>query len=53
MLDNSIKSKKYHEFYQNKVHSFTIPWDRNMYILGDESLADEFVDIKAIYYDYD
>ena len=40
-LFNSIKSPKYIEFYQNKVHSFTIPWDKQRYVLGDESIAEE------------
>ena len=52
-LFNSIKAPKYHEFYQNKVHSYTIPWDRNMYALGDLSLADKFVEHTAQYYKYD
>ena len=52
-LFNSIKSQKYIEFYQNKVHSFTIPWDRNMYALGDLSLADKFTEHTAQYYEYD
>lgn len=52
-LFNSIKAPKYHEFYQNKVHSFTIPWDRNMYSLGDLDLADKFAEHTAQYYKYD
>ncbi|MBR5236542.1 MAG: acetylxylan esterase [Clostridia bacterium] len=44
-LFNAIKSPKYVEFYQNKVHSFTIPWDENMYPLGDLSLADKYRDL--------
>ena len=52
-LFNSIKAQKYIEFYQNKVHSFTIPWDKNVYALGDESLADEFREHTAEYHDYD
>ena len=52
-LFNSISSTKYLEFYQNKVHSFTIPWDRNMYSLGDESLAGKFPELLRDYYDYD
>ena len=52
-LFNAIKSKKYIEFYQNKVHSYTIPWDRNMYALGDLTLADEFEDQTAQFYSYD
>ncbi len=52
-LFNSINSQKYMEFYQNKVHSFTIPWDRNMYPLGDESLAGRFEELTAEYYEYD
>ena len=52
-LFNSIKAPKYIEFYQNKVHSFTIPWDKEMYSLGDESLADKFPELTAQYYAYD
>lgn len=52
-LFNSIKAPKYHEFYQNKVHSFTIPWDRNMYALGDLGLADKFREHTDQYYSYD
>ena len=52
-LFNSIKAPKYIEFYQNKVHSFTIPWDKNVYVLGDTSLADKFAEHTAAYYDYD
>lgn len=52
-LFNSIKSQKYIEFYQNKVHSFTIPWDRNVYTLGDASLVDKFAHQTAQYYEYD
>ena len=51
-LFNSIRSPKYIEFYQNKVHSYTIPWDRNMYSLGDKSLAGQFGEHTAEYYDY-
>ncbi len=52
-LFNSIKSPKYHEFYQNKVHSFTIPWDNNMYALGDKNLANEYKEHTKTYYDWD
>lgn len=52
-LFNSIKAPKYIEFYQNKVHSFTIPWDRNMYALGDLSFSDKFMELTAQYYKYD
>ena len=51
-LFNAIKSPKYIEFYQNKVHSFTIPWDKNMYALGDLSLAEKFGEHTAEYYEY-
>lgn len=51
-LFNSIKSPKYIEFYQNKVHSYTIPWDRQMYALGDLSLAEKFKEHTAQYYEY-
>ncbi len=49
-LFNSIKAPKYIEFYQNKVHSFTIPWDKQMYTLGECSLADEFAEITEQYH---
>ncbi len=52
-LFNAIKSPKYHEFYQNKVHSFTIPWDNCMYALGDLSLADKYKEHTTEYYDWD
>ncbi|MBE6644815.1 MAG: acetylxylan esterase [Ruminococcaceae bacterium] len=52
-LFNSIKSPKYIEFYQNKVHSFTIPWDKNMYALGEPSLADEFEEYTEQYHAFD
>ena len=51
-LFNSISSPKYIEFYQNKLHSFTIPWDRNMYSLGDHTLADKFDEHTSEYYEY-
>lgn len=51
-LFNAIKSKKYIEFYQNKTHSFTIPWDNNVYTLGETSMADEFGEFTAVYYDW-
>ena len=49
-LFNSIKSPKYIEFYQNKVHSFTIPWDKQRYVLGDESIAEELREITDQYH---
>lgn len=52
-LFNAIKSPKYIEFYQNKVHSFTIPWDNNMYALGEMSLADKYKEHTSAYYDWD
>jgi len=52
-LFNSIKSPKYLEFYQNKVHSFTIPWDNCMYALGDMSLADKYSEFTNDYYAWD
>ena len=52
-LFNSIRSPKYLEFYQNKVHSFTIPWDNNMYALGDTSLSGQYGELTATYYDWD
>ena len=51
-LFNAIPSQKYIEFYQNKTHSFTIPWDNHMYVLGDASLADRYSDLAAMYYDW-
>lgn len=51
-LFNSINSPKYIEFYQNKVHSFTIPWDNNMYTLGDLNLSDKFREHTTVYYDW-
>jgi pimeloyl-ACP methyl ester carboxylesterase len=51
-LFNAIPSQKYIEFYQNKTHSFTIPWDNHMYVLGDASLADRYSDLTAMYYDW-
>lgn len=52
-LFNSINSPKYIEFYQNKIHSFTIPWDRSVYALGDLRLADKFREHTLRYYEYD
>ena len=52
-LFNSIKTQKYIEFYQNKTHSFTIPWDRNMYHLGDIALADRFDEHTDQYHEWD
>ena len=52
-LFNSISSPKYLEFYQNKVHSFTIPWDNNMYALGDSTLAGCYREFTGAYYDWD
>ena len=51
-LFNSIKSQKYIEFYQNKSHSYTIPWDNCMYSLGDESLKDKYTEHTCTYYDW-
>ena len=52
-LFNSLKCRKYIEFYQNKIHSFTIPWDNNMYALGDISLSDKYREHTCMYYDWD
>jgi len=52
-LYNAIKSPKYHEFYQNKVHSFTIPWDNCMYALGDPRLAGIYQEHTKDYYNWD
>ena len=51
-LFNAVKSQKYIEFYQNKVHSFTIPWDNYMYSLGDASLKDKYKEFTQAYYDW-
>ena len=51
-LFNAIPSQKYIEFYQNKTHSFTIPWDNCVYTLGDESLADQYKEFTQMYYDW-
>ena len=51
-LFNSIKSQKYIEFYQNKNHSYTIPWDDCMYSLGDNSLKDKYTEHTSTYYDW-
>ena len=51
-LFNSITSSKYIEFYQNKVHCFTIPWDNHMYALGDLNLADKYREHTIMYYDW-
>ena len=52
-LFNAINAPKYLEFYQNKVHSFTIPWDKCMYALGDLSMADQYKEHTQEYYSYD
>ena len=52
-LFNAISSPKYLEFYQNKVHSLTIPWDNNMYALGEASLAGCYWEFTSAYYDWD
>ena len=49
-LFNSIKSQKYIEFYQNKIHSYTIPWDKCMYALGDLSLKEKYKEHTVWYY---
>ena len=51
-LFNAIPSQKYIEFYQNKTHSFTIPWDNYVYTLGDESLAEQYKEFTKMYYDW-
>ena len=50
-LFNAIKSPKYIEFYQNKIHSVTIPWGNEMYALGDLSLAEKNKEFTSAYYD--
>ena len=52
-LFNSITSQKYIEFYQNKVHSFTIPWDRNVYTLGEGEMAGKYPELLEEYYEFD
>lgn len=49
-LFNSIKSPKYIEFYQNKTHSYTIPWDNLMYSLGHLSLKEKYKEHTVVYY---
>ena len=51
-LFNAIPSQKYIEFYQNKIHSFTIPWDNRVYTLGDKSLANRYTEFTKMYYDW-
>ena len=51
-LFNSIKSQKYIEFYQNKIHSYTIPWDNCMYNLGDLCLKEKYKDLTTMYYNW-
>lgn len=52
-LFNAIKSQKYLEFYQNKVHSFTIPWDNCKYVLGDLNLSGNYKEHTDMYYEFD
>ena len=52
-LFNAIKSPKYLEFYQNKIHSTTIPWDNCMYALGDLNIGGQYREITRAYYDWD
>ena len=52
-LFNAIKSPKYLEFYQNKVHSFTIPWDNCKYTLGDLSLSEKYKEHTIMYHEFD
>lgn len=51
-LFNAIKAPKYIEFYQNKIHSCSIPWDNCTYSLGDFSLADRYKEHTSMYYDW-
>jgi cephalosporin-C deacetylase-like acetyl esterase len=51
-LYNSITAPKYIEFYQNKTHSLTIPWDSLVYTLGDKELAELFSEHTGAYYDF-
>lgn len=49
---NAVKSEKYIEFYQNKTHTVTIPWDNCMYPLGDLNMAEKYREHTAQYYDW-
>ena len=51
-LFNAIRAPKYIEFYQNKIHSFTIPWDNCVYTMGDAALTERHMDLRAMYYDW-
>lgn len=51
-LFNSIPGRKYIEFYQNKTHSITIPWDDLVYTLGDGGIKDDYLDIIKFYKDF-
>ena len=51
-LFNAIHTPKYIEFYQNKIHSFTIPWDNCVYTMGDAALTERHMDLRAMYYDW-
>jgi dienelactone hydrolase len=51
-LFNSIRSRKYIEFYQNKTHSLTVPWDNLAYSLGDPTMKEMYREHTARYYDF-
>ena len=51
-LFNAIRAPKCIEFYQNKTHSLTIPWDNHRYALGSEEIADAFFEIAKMYLEW-
>lgn len=51
-LFHAIRSPKYIEFYQNKVHSCSIPWDNNVSAMGEKSVAELYADLSRMYYDW-
>ena len=52
VLFNSIRSPKYNEFYQNKIHSCTIPWDNCMYNMGDLNIKEKYNKLTFKYYEW-
>ena len=52
-LKNPLQYSMYLEFYQNKGHSYTIPWDECKYVLGDVKFADQYQEHTCAYYDFD
>ena len=51
-LFNSLSCRKYIEFYQNKTHSLTIPWDNLFYSLGDSTMKDLYKEHTSAYYSF-